>query len=461
GVIGSRALCDYMAMFLNFDINSYAVPVWIYAAVVIVGIAAPLIAAAYPVWRGTGVPVRMALTDFGLSRTTFGASAVDRLLARIGGPFSPFVFAIRNCFRRRARLALTLLTLAAGGLFFLAALNVRASIINTLDRMFAARKFDLAVTFSKPYAWERIQRAVGDTPGITHAEGWFFTEGVVAPDTEFTVAALPLDTKLLDLEILEGRFLQPGDTNALVINNSLAARAPSLRVGQTVTLRIDSVESNWRVVGLVKEAYSPAVAYIPLDFMRPRQPGMTNSVRLALAQNDFDSISIVKQNLDRNLEQQGVRARGSSSKAENRFGFDQHMLMIYIFLIVMSAIVGSVGALGLMTTMSLNVLERRREMGVLRAIGATPRVVWLIVVVEGLVIGIVSWTIAAVLAWPVSKALGDMFVRSMLHGGLDFSFEPRGLLIWFIVSISVSAAGSFLPAWKASRTTVREALAYE
>jgi putative ABC transport system permease protein len=461
GVIGSRALCDYMAMFLNFDINSYAVPVWVYAAVVIVGIAAPLIAAAYPVWRGTGVPVRVALTDFGLSRTTFGASGFDRLLARIGGRFSPIVFAIRNSFRRRARLALTLLTLAAGGLFFLSALNIRASIINTLDRMFAARKFDLAVTFSKPYAWERIQRAVSNTQGITHAEGWFFTDGLLAPDTEFTVAALPLDTKLLDLELLEGRFLQPGDTNALVINNSLAARAPSMRVGQTVTLRIDSVESSWRVVGLVKEAYSPAIAYIPLDFMNQRQPGMTNSLRLSLAQNDFDSISIVKQNFDRNLEQQGVRARGSSSKAENRFGFDQHMLMIYIFLIVMSVIVGSVGALGLMTTMSLNVLERRREMGVLRAIGATPRVVWLMIVVEGLVIGILSWTIAAVLAWPVSKALGNMLVRAMLQGGLDFIFEPWGLLIWFIVSISVSAAGSFLPAWKASRTTVREALAYE
>jgi putative ABC transport system permease protein len=461
GVIGSRALCDYMAMFLNFDINSYAVPVWVYLAVAIVGIAVPLIAAAYPVWRGTGVPVRVALTDFGLSRTTFGAGAFDRLLARIGGTFSPIVFALRNGFRRRARLALTLLTLAAGGLFFLAALNIRASIINTLDRMFAARKFDLSVTFGKPYEWERIQRAVGNTRGITHAEGWLFTEGVAAPDTGFTVAALPLDTKLLDLEILEGRFLRAGDTNALVINNALAARAPSMGVGQTVTLRVDSVESSWRVVGLVKEAYSPAIAYIPLDFMHQRQPGMTNSVRLSLAHNDFDSISIVKEDLDRNLEQQGVRARGSSSKAETRFGFDQHMLMIYIFLIVMSVIVGSVGALGLMTTMSLNVLERRREMGVLRAIGATPRVVWLLVVVEGLVIGIVSWTIAAVLAWPVSKVLGNVLVRAMLHGGLDFIFEPWGLLIWFIVSISVSAAGSFVPAWKASRTTVREALAYE
>jgi putative ABC transport system permease protein len=461
GVIGSRALCDYMRTFLNFDINSYSVPAWVYLLVAVVGIAAPLIAAIYPVWKGTGVPVRVALTDFGLSRTTFGASAFDRLLAKIGGSFSPLVFAIRNGFRRRARLALTLLTLAAGGLFFLAALNIRASIINTLDRMFAARKFDLTVTFGKPHDWQKIQRAVNNTEGVTQAEGWFVTDGLLAPETRFTVIALPLDTKALDLEILEGRFLQPGDTNALVINNSLAARAPAMRVGETVTLRIGTVQSAWHVVGLAKEAYSPAIAYIPLDFIQQQEPGMINSLRLSLARNDFDSISIVKENLDRNLEQQGVRARGSSSKAETRFGFDQHMLMIYIFLIVMSAIVGSVGALGLMTTMSLNVLERRREMGVLRAIGATPRVVWLMVVVEGLVIGVLSWTIAALLAWPVSKVLGDVLVRAMLHGGLDFIFEPWGLLIWLIASISVSAAGSFVPAWKASRTTVREALAYE
>ncbi len=461
GIAGSRALCDYMAMFLNFDINSYAVPVWVYLLVAIVGIAAPLIAAAYPVWKGTGVPVRVALTDFGLSRTTFGASGFDRLLTRIGGTLRPLVFAIRNSFRRRARLALTLLTLSAGGLFFLAALNVRASIINTLDRMFAARKFDLTVWFSRPYDWTRIQPAVSNTQGITHAEGWFTTEGTLAPETRFNVTALPLDTKLLDLEILEGRFLRPGDTNALVINNALAARAPSMRVGKTVTLRIGTEESTWQIVGLAKEAYSPAVAYIPVDFIQKDRPGMVNSLRLGLAQNDFDSISIVKESLDRNLEQQGVRARGSSSKAETRFGFDQHMVMIYIFLIVMSVIVGSVGALGLMTTMSLNVLERRREMGVLRAIGATPRVVWLMVIVEGLVIGLLSWTIAALLAWPVSKVLGDMLTRAMLHGGVDFEFEPVGLLIWLIVSISVSAAGSFIPAWKASRATVREALAYE
>jgi putative ABC transport system permease protein len=188
---------------------------------------------------------------------------------------------------------------------------------------------------------------------------------------------------------------------------------------------------------------------------------MVNSLRLALDNTDPDSISAVKAELDRNLEKEGVRARGSSTKAETRFGFDQHMVMIYVFLIVMSAIVGGVGGLGLMTTMSLNVLERRREMGVMRALGATPRIVWLMIVAEGVVIGVLSWTIAALLAWPISKGIGDFLVKVMFRSGLDFTFEPVGLVIWMIVSIGLSAVASFLPAWRASRITVREALAYE
>ena len=454
GILGSRALCRYMALFLNFDINSFAVPFWVYLLVAVIGVAAPLIAAAYPVWSGAKAPVRVALSDFGLSQTTFGASAFDRALTRIGGTFTLIAFAIRNSFRRRARLVLTLLTLAAGGLFFLSALNIRASMVNTLDRMFAARKFDLSVSFANPYEFEKIQKAISNTPGVTRAEGWFTTEGSLG-DRRFGVVALPPDTQLMDFDIIDGRKLTPQDTHAIVINNALAGREPKMRVGETLVLRIGADEKPWRIVGLAREAFSPSpVGYIPLA-------GMVNSLRLALDNTDPDSISTLKAELDQNLEAQGVRARSSSTKAETRFGFDQHMLMIYVFLIVMSAIIGGVGGLGLMTTMSLNVLERRREMGVMRALGATPRIIWLMIVAEGVVIGVLSWAIAALLAWPVSKAIGDFLVKVMFRSGLDFVFEPLGLLIWVTVSIGLSAAASFLPAWKASRMTVREALAYE
>jgi putative ABC transport system permease protein len=461
GILGSRVLCRYMAMFLNFDINSFAVPLWVYLLVTLIGIVAPLLAAAYPVWRGTATPVRVALSDFGLSQTNFGANAFDRALARIGGTFSLIVFAIRNSFRRRARLVLTLVTLAAGGLFFISALNIRASMINTLDHMFASRKFDLTVSFANPYEFEKIEKAISNTPGVKRAEGWFTTEASQG-DRRFGIVALPPDTQLQDFEIVEGRKLTPQDTDAIVVNNALAGREPKMHVGQTVVLRIGQEESTWHVVGMAREAFSPgAVGYIPLSFIQQRRPGMVNSLRLALDNTDPDAIAVLKAELDQNLEEQGVRARGSVTKNENRFAFDQHMLMIYVFLIVMSAIVGGVGGLGLMTTMSLNVLERRREMGVMRALGATPRIVWVMIVAEGVVIGILSWTIAALLAWPVSKSIGNFMVRVMFRSGLDFTFEPLGLLIWMLVSIGLSAVASFLPAWKASRFTVREALAYE
>ena len=460
GLVGSRALCQYMAVFLNFNIYSFAVPVWVYLLVAVVGIAAPLMAAAYPVWKGSGAPVRVALADFGLGATTFGATRFDRLLARVGGTFRPLLFAIRNSFRRRARLVLTLATLAAGGLFFLAALNVRASMINTLDRMFATRKFDLAVALREAYDSEKLQQAVSATPGIRRAEGWLWTEASLGQES-FSVIALPAGTQLLEPEIIEGRGLLPSDTDAIVVNNALAGRSPRMRVGNTVTLSIEDVEKSWRVVGLAREPFSPAVGYVPLSAMQQQLPGKVNSLRLSLDRADEDSIAAVKTSLDRNLERQGMRARSSTSKADSRFGFDQHMVMIYVFLIVMSAIIGCVGGLGLMTTMSLNVLERRREMGVLRAIGATPRTVWLMVIAEGLVIGVLSWAIAAVLAWPVSKFVGDSMVRMLFRSGLDFTFEPLGLVIWLVVSIALSAVASFVPAWRASRATVREALAYE
>jgi len=77
------------------------------------------------------------------------------------------------------------------------------------------------------------------------------------------------------------------------------------------------------------------------------------------------------------------------------------------------------------------------------------------------VIGVLSWAIAALLAWPISKAIGDFLVRMLFRSGLDFTFEPLGLVIWLLVCIGLSALASFLPAWRASRITVREALAYE
>jgi putative ABC transport system permease protein len=494
GLWGSRVLCRSMAVFLNFDINSFAVPLWVYLLVAVIGLVVPLLAAAYPVWKGSGISVREALADFGVGQQAFGTSRFDRTLAGMGGTSRPLLFALRNGFRRRARLALTLLTLAMSGLFFMSALNVRASLIDTLDRLFATKKFDLAVNLGTLQSFEKVERAVRNTPGVLRAEGWITAQGVlpspsdappreghssggglhrgggsgghgagVAASDSFSVIGLPPDTMMLKPDIIAGRGLLADDKDVVVLNSALAARRPQLKVGNEVVLRIGPAQKTWRVVGIAQEPFSPPTAYVPRRYFEEAggHVNMANSVRLALEKTDSAFLNSIRASLDRNLEQEGLRALSSATKADGRYGFDQHMLMIYVFLIVVSCILAAVGGLGLMTTMSINVLERRREMGVLRAIGAVPSVVGLIVVAEAVVIGLLSWALAALAAWPVSKALGDLLVQLAFKSGLAFFFELRGLLIWLAVSLGLCAVASFVPAWRASQYSVREAIGHE
>jgi putative ABC transport system permease protein len=239
--------------------------------------------------------------------------------------------------------------------------------------------------------------------------------------------------------------------------------APEIKVVNTVSFRMEKELHSWRVVCIASEFFPSAVAYIPQAYMDQRHPRMRNTALLALDKDKIDAASMnqVKAYLERNLQQEGVRVMGSNSQVDRRVSIDQHMLMIYVFLLVMSGIIVVVGGLGLATTMSLNVMERRREMGVIRAIGAITSTIGLIIFTEGIVVGILSWALAALAAWTVSKFVGDSLVRLMFHSNLDFLFQLQGLLIWLALSVFFSAVASFLPAWSASQITVREALAYE
>ena len=149
GLVGSRALCVYMAGFLNFDVTSFRVPAWVYLLEIVVGLLVPVLAASRPVWKASALSVREALSDVGVSQTVFGATAFDRAIGRIGGQSRPLLLALRNGFRRRARLASTLVTLAAGGLAFVTALTVRASLVATLDRLFDSMRFDVTLSLAE------------------------------------------------------------------------------------------------------------------------------------------------------------------------------------------------------------------------------------------------------------------------------------------------------------------------
>ena len=106
-------------------------------------------------------------------------------------------------------------------------------------------------------------------------------------------------------------------------------------------------------------------------------------------------------------------------------------------------------------------LERTREFGVLRAIGAPNRGVAGVFILEGVAIGVMSWLFGSLLAIPIGQILGMAIGTAIMGVPLTFSYSILGLWLWLLIAVLLSALASFIPARNASRLTVREVLAYE
>jgi putative ABC transport system permease protein len=130
-------------------------------------------------------------------------------------------------------------------------------------------------------------------------------------------------------------------------------------------------------------------------------------------------------------------------------------------LLLMSGLLALVGGLGLAGTMGLNVLERTREIGVLRAVGATNPSVRKVVLFEGIFVGLISWLLALAGSLPIGLALSSVVASTVLNAPAEFLFSARGMWLWLALVLVIATAASLAPAQRASQLTVREVLAYE
>jgi putative ABC transport system permease protein len=129
-------------------------------------------------------------------------------------------------------------------------------------------------------------------------------------------------------------------------------------------------------------------------------------------------------------------------------------------MLALSVIVAVVGGIALMGALSIGVIERTKEIGVLRAVGARSRTILGIFIMEGILQGLLSWVIALPVSWFASPFLARALGVAMFGATLDYAYNWQAVGLWFLFIIVISAVASIVPANSATRISVRDSLAY-
>jgi len=186
--------------------------------------------------------------------------------------------------------------------------------------------------------------------------------------------------------------------------------------------------------------------------------GTARFLRIATTARDPDARVDVIRAVERELAAAGVAVESALPLAELRTAMGEHVVVLVRMLQAMALLFALVGALGLASAMSAAVIERGRELGVLRAIGGTPRTVLRLVVGEGVLIGALSWFVAVVLAVPLALVVGRIVGALGFGIPLPLSLSVSSTIAWLGLVIIGAAAASAVPAWQASRRPVHESL---
>jgi putative ABC transport system permease protein len=477
GAAGAVGLANIFAGLLNFDVGAIRLDPQVVIVQVIISLSAPVLAATIPILRGVRISVREAISDQGMGKGQFGKSMIDRVIVMlryilpIGRPMQ---ISLRNTFRRKSRLTLTLITLSLASTIFIAIFSIRASLQQTLNDALSFFDYDVQVIFDQPYRTDRIQGTLESIPGIDAVETWGFTSTRIVRDNgtesdNVVVYAPKYDSSMVSPIIVEGRWLLPDDANAVVLNSDVVGGEADVeggadtRVGSTITLKINNKDVKFVVVGIIRGVLTGSNAWVNFDYLAR----ITNSV-------DRASISLVRledrssasqlemgQSIEQAYRDNGFRVQQMNTIDQLRTTISTIFDVIIIFLLFMALLLGVVGGLGLMGTMSINVLERTREIGVMRAVGASNGSILRIILVEGMIIGLLSWTIGGIIALPASRILTDTVGMALLQAAPSYIFSTEGAILWLGIVLVVAFLASFVPARRASQLTVREVLSYE
>lgn len=461
GVVLSNAVTSYFASSfygidpqLEFDGTMLAIGL-------VVGVVGPPLAATPAIRRASRLPVREALDASGSALG--GQGRLEALLRRVRFLPRSSQIGLRGVARRKRRTAATAIQVALAVGTLLAVLALGTSVGNLTQGFFANVRWDITATTyaSKPFDAEAL-RTVASLPGVAETQP-LLTNGARVEGKNVQAWGLP-DNPMYEPELVAGRWPTPQEVRSrarvAVIGQAVADTA-GVGAGDTLPVRTAAGVIPVRVVGVTtNEIFQGAMVYLPLRTLQSvlGTPDAVNNVWVRSASQDRAEIDQLSTWLEDTLG-----AGGNQLTTEVKYVAERDQAAANSSLTTSISVLGllivAISMVGLLNAITMGVIERTREIGMLRCTGARARDVRGIFGTEGIVVALTGWLLGVPLGWLMAHGLVTL-TADVADTDLAFVFPASHLAVTLAGTIVLAVLVLLVPVRRAVRLRPGEALRY-
>ncbi len=451
----------FVAGVLNFEILTQSLPFQLYFFLISAGILFPFIASFSTLSKGVDLSVVEALADYGAKLERSNSSVTKLPLS------SKMSMAVRNTMRQKTRLIITIAALALGIAIFNSGFNLRQSLITALDEIRSSLNYDVQVILKDQLSFDQVAKHFDSIDNVDQMEAWSGGTCVVHTGkynyaNEISVIAPPYNTELINMQLFEGRWFENSEEPEIVVNPRAFEIFEDPEIGKSYEVYLQGQKVRLKLTGII-DSFGPPIIYMDREVFDRACNHEHNIKRIVFSAEDKElrKIALLQRDIETAIESSDLSVLSLASNVGLLASIYAHLNIILTMVTVLALLVLIVSALGMASAMGVNILERTREIGVLRAIGAVPKLIRGMFVIEGMVVICISIMIGLVVAWPLSTLMAWFFGGLIFRIPMDYAFSISGFLITVSVTLGFGWLASRIPAAKAGKISTREALAYE
>ena len=458
GIVVANLLTSYFGSTLYAVSTGFGVDWRIVLVSLVVGLLAPPLAALPAIRRATRVPVREALQATGSA--VGGQHAGDRLLRRIRFLPRTAQIGLRSLGRRRRRSISTALVIGFAVATLLGVQGLAAGVSDASKAAWGDHGEDVKIdqVGGRPLD-SRAANLVRATPGVATVEPEFVTDVNLDGKSAKIWAVRP--ATMFHYRIAAGRWYTPAEAQAhvAVVERDLA-RVTGTRLGDLIRVQTASGRASFRVIGISSNQQEGGTAiYAPLSTMHTILGGIpADDYWVRTTSHNHAFIDLTTTRIENTLTRHGydVTSEIKYVKLANEVA---SFSTLTTSITVVGLLVVAISMVGLANALTMSVLERTREIGILRSIGARARDIRRIFATETIALATAGWLIAIPLGYLLDRLL-VWLVKTVVNADVPVTFPPVNLPIALAGTILLALVITLVPVRHAVHCKPGEALRY-